>query len=192
MATRSNTPLDVEARSIDVGQPDGTGEESWLTRQWALFVGRAMNTWQRSKALFRGFVGVVGAPMSSVRELNCCGAVCFIIGLYIIVVGPPLSATGTASPLRKGAAACLAASAAVGMVSWAVAQVRLRVESMPINEVDSGRLLRGVEFGLLLGGVMILLDVVPQALYVLGIVVVIFVGAAVFFFRAHRDGPPSV
>lgn len=83
MATQPNTALDVEAQSIDVGQPDGTGEESWLARRRVLFVDRAMDTWQRSKALFKGFVGVVGAPMSSVKELNWYGAaVCSILMLY--------------------------------------------------------------------------------------------------------------
>ncbi|KDQ05830.1 hypothetical protein BOTBODRAFT_182177 [Botryobasidium botryosum FD-172 SS1] len=80
MATRPNTALDLEAQSIDIGQPNGIGEEGWLVYQRALFVDRAIDTWQRSKALFRGFVGVVGAPMSSVKELNWYGAACFMIG----------------------------------------------------------------------------------------------------------------
>ncbi|KDQ05877.1 hypothetical protein BOTBODRAFT_182144 [Botryobasidium botryosum FD-172 SS1] len=184
MSTQSNTTLDLEAQSIDVGQPDGAGEETWLARQRASFVNRATETWQRVKALFRGFVGVVGAPMSSVNELNWYGAASFIVGLLIVAAGAPLPATGTASPLRKAAAACIAASAAVGMMSWAVAQVRLQVETPPIDEINSGRLVRGGGFGLLLGGIMVLLDVEPQALYVVGAVVIILVSAAVFFFRA--------
>lgn len=75
---------------------------------------------------------VAGLYVHIIRSSAVRSSPVALILSYVIVMGP-LPATETASPLQKGAGACIVVSAVVGTISCAVAQVRLRVENTHVS-----------------------------------------------------------